>query len=132
MTKSNGKKMHTPRGTVPQDTTLGQKIRIRRVEQGVSQAELGDALGISFQQVQKYEKGVNRVGATRLVEIAKALEVEVNYFYGGANKLGREVEGLLFEDPKFSIRLLRAYAAVPLSVQRRVVDLLESMVGEPA
>ena len=59
------------------DIELGKRIRLRRVEQKISQAELGDKLGVSFQQVQKYEKGVNRVGAARLQQIATALDVPV-------------------------------------------------------
>ena len=61
------------RGTTPTDQLLGQRIRARRLEQHISQSELGDKLGVSFQQVQKYEKGVNRVGSARLMEIAAAL-----------------------------------------------------------
>ena len=59
------------------DIELGKRIRLRRVEQKISQAELGDKLGVSFQQVQKYEKGVNRVGAGRLTRIAEVLGVLV-------------------------------------------------------
>jgi transcriptional regulator with XRE-family HTH domain len=76
------------------DIELGKRIRLRRVEQKISQAELGDKLGVSFQQVQKYEKGVNRVGAARLQQIATALDVPVTFFYDGDDK-AREVESLL-------------------------------------
>lgn len=72
------------------DIELGKRIRLRRVEMKVSQAELGEKLGVSFQQVQKYEKGVNRVGAARLQQIATALDVPVTFFYYGDNK-AREV-----------------------------------------
>ena len=68
------------------DIELGKRIRLRRVEQKISQAELGDKLGVSFQQVQKYEKGVNRVGAARLQQIATALDVPVTFFYDGDSK----------------------------------------------
>jgi transcriptional regulator with XRE-family HTH domain len=61
---------------------MGKRIRLRRVEIGMSQSDLGDELGVSFQQVQKYEKGVNRVGANRLHQIANALKTDVNFFYG--------------------------------------------------
>jgi transcriptional regulator with XRE-family HTH domain len=93
------------------DIELGKRIRLRRVEQKISQAELGDKLGVSFQQVQKYEKGVNRVGAARLQQIASALDVPVTFFYDGDNK-SREVESLLFLDSAFSLRLLRAYSKI--------------------
>jgi transcriptional regulator with XRE-family HTH domain len=111
------------------DAELGKRIRLRRVEQGISQAELGEQLGVSFQQVQKYEKGVNRVGAARLQQIATALDVPVTFFYDGDGK-SREVESLLFIDSSFSLRLLRAYAAIKnQAVQRQFVSLMESMAG---
>jgi transcriptional regulator with XRE-family HTH domain len=112
------------------DINLGKRIRLRRVECNLSQAELGVRLGVSFQQVQKYEKGVNRVGAARLQLIAKALDVPVTFFYDhGANK-EREVESLLFLDSKFSLRLLRAYTKIAdLQVQRQIVNLMETIAG---
>ena len=99
-------------------------IRLRRVEIGMSQADLGDKLGVSFQQVQKYEKGVNRVGANRLQQIASALKTDVNFFYGDETGKGRaartEIESLLFLDANFSLRLLRAYSSIKdQNVQRR-------------
>lgn len=111
------------------DVELGKRIRLRRVEQHMSQAELGDKLGVSFQQVQKYEKGVNRVGASRLQQIATALDVPVTFFYDGDGK-SREVESLLFLDSSFSLRLLRAYTSIKnQSVQRHMVSLMESMAA---
>ena len=100
-----------------------------RLEQKISQAELGDKLGVSFQQVQKYEKGVNRVGAARLQQIASALDVPVTFFYDGDNK-AREVESLLFLDSAFSLRLLRAYSKIKdQTVQRQLVSLMESIAA---
>lgn len=111
------------------DGELGKRIRLRRVEQKISQAELGKALGVSFQQVQKYEKGVNRVGAGRLQQIATALDVPVTFFYDGDGKV-REVESLLFLDSNFSLRLLRAYAKIDSQdIQRKLVSLMESIAG---
>ena len=68
------------------DIELGKRIRLRRVEQKISQAELGEKLGVSFQQVQKYEKGVNRIGAGRLQQIATGLETDVAYFVADLDK----------------------------------------------
>src|SRR5436309_14432841 len=85
------------------DVELGKRIRLRRVEQHISQTELGDKLGVSFQQVQKYEKGINRVGAARLQQIATTLDVPITFFYDGDGK-AREVESLLFLDSAFSLR----------------------------
>lgn len=108
---------------------MGRRIRLRRVEIGLSQSELGEKLGVSFQQVQKYEKGANRVGASRLQQIAEALGVDVTFFYVGNSK-EREVESLLFLDSSFTLRLLRAYTAVEnQTVQRQFVSLIESIVA---
>ncbi len=116
-----------PRGTLPLDKEIGKKIRLRRSEQGISQSELGDKLGVSFQQVQKYEKGVNRVSSGRLQQIATALDVDTAFFYAGDGKT-REVESLLFLDSNFSLRLLRAYNSVPnQTVQRNFVALMEAI-----
>jgi DNA-binding transcriptional regulator YiaG len=72
------------------DVELGKRIRLRRVEIDISQSALADKLGVSFQQVQKYEKGVNRVGAARLQQVATALDVPITFFYDGDGK-SREV-----------------------------------------
>jgi transcriptional regulator with XRE-family HTH domain len=116
MNRSAAKKMKQRSAGKP-DIELGKRIRLRRVEQKISQAELGDKLGVSFQQVQKYEKGVNRVGAARLQQIATALDVPVTFFYDGA----------------FSLRLLRAYSKIKdQTVQRQLVSLMESIAANEA
>jgi len=76
------------RGVTGLDRTIGLRLRARRLEQHVSQDALAQKLGVSFQQVQKYEKGVNRVGSARLVEIARILEVDTAYFLGDLNGNG--------------------------------------------
>ena len=107
MNKSAAKKMKQRSAGKP-DIELGKRIRLRRVEQRISQAELGDQLGVSFQQVQKYEKGVNRDGDGK----------------------AREVESLLFLDSSFSLRLLRAYSKIKdQTVQRQLVSLMESIAA---
>jgi transcriptional regulator with XRE-family HTH domain len=112
------------------DIEMGKKIRLRRVEQRISQSDLGEKLGVSFQQVQKYEKGVNRVGAARLQQIANALDVPVTFFYDSDNKT-REVESLLFLDSAFSLRLLRAYSRIKSqAVQRQMVTLMEAIADD--
>jgi transcriptional regulator with XRE-family HTH domain len=120
------------RSATKNDVELGRRIRLRRVEQNISQQDLGAKLGVSFQQVQKYEKGVNRVGASRLELIAKALDVPVSFFYDGDAKT-REVDSLLFLDSAFSLRLLRSYAAIKnQAVQRHVVSLMETLAAAEA
>ena len=112
---------------------MGRRIRLRRAENGISQAELAEQLGVSFQQVQKYEKGVNRVGAARLQQIAETLRVDMKFFYEVSKQL--EVDSLLFLDSAFSLRLLRAYTAIKdRAVQRQFVSLVEMIAvsqGQP-
>jgi transcriptional regulator with XRE-family HTH domain len=111
------------------DVELGKRIRLRRVEIDISQTELADKLGVSFQQVQKYEKGVNRVGAARLQQIAIALDVPITFFYDGDGK-SREVESLLFIESSFSLRLLRAYSKIKdQAVKRQFVSLIENIAA---
>jgi transcriptional regulator with XRE-family HTH domain len=118
-----------PRSAGKPDVELGRRIRLRRVELEISQSELAEKLGVSFQQVQKYEKGLNRVGAHRLQQTATALDVPITFFYDGDGK-SREVESLLFLDSSFSLRLLRAYTKIKdQTVQRQLVSLIESIAG---
>ncbi len=74
----------------PTDVYVGRRVREARVAKGMSQTDLGDQLGVSFQQVQKYEKGTNRVGASRLLQTAQALNVPVDYFFDGINETGSD------------------------------------------
>src|SRR5476651_1149618 len=128
MKQSAAKKMKQRSAGKP-DIELGKRIRLRRVEQKISQAELGQKLGVSFQQVQKYEKGVNHVGAARLQQIATALDVPITFFYDGDGK-SREVESLLFIDSSFSLRLLRTYSKIKdQAVQRQFVSLIENIAA---
>jgi transcriptional regulator with XRE-family HTH domain len=68
----------------PTDKHVGSRVRMRRMMLGMSQEKLGDALGLTFQQVQKYEKGTNRIGASRLQQISQILQVPVSFFFEGA------------------------------------------------
>ena len=118
-----------PKQTTAIDHGVGSRIAFLRAANGLSQSALASALGVSFQQVQKYEKGVNRVGAARLQQIATALDVPVTFFYDGDGK-AREVESLLFLDSAFSLRLLRAYSKIKdQTVQRQLVSLMESIAA---
>jgi transcriptional regulator with XRE-family HTH domain len=119
MIKSTAKRMKQRSAGKP-DVELGKRIRLRRVEQRISQAELGEKLGVS------------RVGAARLQQIATALDVPVTFFYDGDGK-AREVESLLFLDSAFSLRLLRAYSKIKdQTVQRQLVSLMESIAANEA
>jgi transcriptional regulator with XRE-family HTH domain len=88
-------KQSQQRSSGPADRSLGEKIRTRRVAAGMSQTDVGHALGVTFQQVQKYEKGVNRVSAVRLEQIAAALDEAISYFQTDGHtvsKAGQELQ----------------------------------------
>ena len=106
----------TSRGTTAVDTHVGQKIRARRTLLGLSQTELADGAGITFQQVQKYEKGINRVGASRLQQFSHALGVPPSYFFDGLPTVGKKrsvsQEGELSEDSIVSFLGTRDGAAL--------------------
>ncbi len=86
---------HAPRSPNPVDIHVGTRIRLRRKLMKMSQEKLGDQLGVTFQQVQKYERGSNRVGASRLWKLAQVLDVPINFFYDG---LGSESDTAEFAD----------------------------------
>jgi transcriptional regulator with XRE-family HTH domain len=120
------------RSATPIDIEVGKRIRLRRIEKGLSQTELGDHLGITFQQIQKYENGVNRVGAARLNKIAELLQVPIAFFFhkdGGKSKLEKnEIDTSLFANAANSVRLLKAFSQIKGEpIQRRIIALVESI-----
>lgn len=125
------KKTPTNRSSGPADKSLGEKIRTRRAAAGMTQEALGEALGISFQQVQKYEKGVNRVSAVRLGQIAAALDESVSYFQTdghAVSRAGQELQALM-TDP-VNLRMCRALSAIDDQNMRFLfVRLVESVSG---
>jgi transcriptional regulator with XRE-family HTH domain len=110
------------------DKIIGRNIRIHRLAKKLSQTELGDELGVSFQQVQKYENGTNRVGSGRLYQIAAILGLHVStLFKGGENRDKGAESGLLdlLTEPQ-SVRLIRAFAKIDdNAVRRSLVQLAE-------
>jgi transcriptional regulator with XRE-family HTH domain len=103
-----------PRAT-PVDFYVGQRVRLRRTLLGMTQEALAEKLGISFQQIQKYEKGTNRVSASRLYAMGNALEVPVSYFFDGLE------DGKHAEDPatsKQNLELLKSYNRIPVQSVR--------------
>lgn len=117
------------KSTNSNDVGVGQRIRARRMAKGMSQSELGSMLGVTFQQVQKYERGINRVGAGRLVSVAEALDVPISFFFGITDNDAEDTRAILgFLDTSYSLRLLRAFSRIPeAQVQRTVVELIESI-----
>ena len=133
----------------PVDAHVGYRVRLRRVLIGMSQERLGELLGLTFQQVQKYERGINRIGAGRLYEVAEILDVPISFFFDDmpeslANTYGgqatRRSTGFSETQDSFSddalnrretLELVRAYYRITdPSVRKRVFDLIKSM-GPP-
>jgi transcriptional regulator with XRE-family HTH domain len=107
------------------DVHVGQRVRQRRWMVGMTQQQLGNKVGIKFQQIQKYETGTNRISASRLWDIAAALGVPVSFFFEG---LGHEDLALAMErgdimTDKEALDLVRAYYAIPETQRRRLFDL---------
>lgn len=111
----------------PVDVHVGKRIRHRRWMNGTTQQQLAEAVGIKFQQIQKYETGMNRVSASRLWDIAHALNVDISFFFEG---LESEAEPVHTSDmpsdilgDKEALELLRSYYAIPETQRRRLFDL---------
>ena len=131
--------MMTPKKPDPVDVEVGQRIRIQRLQSGLSQTSLAEQLGVTFQQVQEYEKGVNRVGAGRLTKIAKVLGVPVSTFFGAqdaTSTVERPDRGSASSSPlklltvPGALRLLRAYGQLTDGKMRRsVVELVENIAS---
>ena len=85
------KSKHAPRSPNPIDVHVGTRVRLRRQVMKMSQEKLGDQLGVTFQQVQKYERGANRVGASRLFKMSQVMDVPVGFFFQGLEGQGTEV-----------------------------------------
>ena len=126
----------------PVDKYVGSRVRMRRLMLGMSQEKLGDALGLTFQQIQKYEKGANRIGASRLQQIATILQAPVSFFFEGAPASPGAAGGFAEADiPDYSTTLLSTSDGLALAkafmrienskIRRRIVDLVEEIAGGP-
>jgi len=109
----------------PLDIEVGRKVRALRLNKDMSQEKLAEALGLTFQQVQKYERGTNRISAGRLQRIAKILDVPTSVFFADG-KEGRAGSDSLFDliDSAAALRLLRAYSRIPTPELKRIVASL--------
>ncbi|MDC7683403.1 helix-turn-helix transcriptional regulator [Asticcacaulis sp. BYS171W] len=117
------------------DLHLGKRLRRRRRLLGLTQQQLALAVGIRFQQIQKYECGANRISAARLFQLAKALETPINYFYDGLTDETTEVaavqnEGIEVFSRKETLDLIQAYYRLSERPRRRLLDLAKSLNGE--
>ncbi len=133
----------TPSGKPnPIDVHVGTRVRLRRTLMGMSQEKLGDALGLTFQQVQKYERGANRIGASRLFDLSRVLEVPISYFFEEMeadvqSASPRHMVGAVDEPPEAvknamakreTLELVRAYYRIAdPSVRKHVYDLAKAL-----
>lgn len=125
----------------PIDKHVGSRVRMRRMMISMSQEKLGEHLGITFQQIQKYEKGTNRIGASRLQQISITLGVPVAFFFEGAPTVGPESDGFAeAQSPAYVSDFLATSDGLTLTrnfmritdpkVRRRIVDLVIAIAGE--
>src|SRR3984957_15735999 len=125
----------------PIDKHVGSRVRMRRMMLSMSQEKLGGALGLTFQQVQKYEKGTNRIGASRLQQISQILQVPVAFFFEGAPNVHPHGHGTGeappsppyvsdFLAPSDGLALTKAFMEIKEpKLRRRIVDLVEEIAG---
>jgi transcriptional regulator with XRE-family HTH domain len=124
------------------DKHVGSRVRMRRLMLGMSQSKLGDELGITFQQVQKYEKGTNRMGASRLQHISHILQVPASFFFEGAPHVPGQHQGngaapspayvTDFVASNDGLALVKAFMRIKPEVRRRIVGLVEEIAGDEA
>ena len=127
----------------PIDIHVGSRVRLRRMMLGMSQEKLGESLGITFQQIQKYEKGTNRIGASRLQHISSVLSVPVSFFFEDAPGApgASEATGMAESRPASymtdflssseGIQLNKAFTRIKDSkLRRRIIDLVRAAAGE--
>jgi transcriptional regulator with XRE-family HTH domain len=135
------KQANINRALNPIDKHVGSRVRMRRLMLGMSQEKLGDALGITFQQVQKYEKGTNRMGAGRLQHISHLLQVPVPFFFEGAPHLPGQIKGFgeapspayvsEFLATSDGLALTKAFMQIKEpGLRRRIVELVEQIARD--
>jgi transcriptional regulator with XRE-family HTH domain len=129
------------KATNPVDKHVGSRVRTRRLMLGMSQEKLADGLGLTFQQVQKYEKGANRMGASRLQHISHLLQVPVPFFFEGAPQLTGQPKGIGetpspayvsdFLATRDGLALTKAFMRIKEpGLRRRIVHLVEQIAGD--
>jgi len=125
----------------PTDVHVGSRVKLRRTMEGMSQEKLGEALGVTFQQVQKYEKGTNRIGASRMQQIAEALKVEPSFFFEDLPSTASGATGLSeanttsyvvdFLSSNEGIQLNRAFVRITNpAIRRKVIDMVRTLADE--
>jgi transcriptional regulator with XRE-family HTH domain len=143
MPKKESDALPKPKAPNPTDKHVGGRVRMRRLMLGMSQEKLGDALGLTFQQVQKYEKGTNRIGASRLQHISRILQVPISFFFDGAPEIpGQKTGKTEMPSPAYvsdflaspdGLALTKAFTDITDSkLRRRLVDLVEEIAAVTA
>ena len=126
----------------PIDVHVGSRVRMRRTLMGMTQHQLGDAVGLTFQQIQKYERGSNRIGSSRLFQLSQLLDADITYFFGdmpeeitGFGRKGMSQEGVPYEADKTilkreTLELVRAYYKMKgPNLRKKLRDMMDA-VGE--
>jgi transcriptional regulator with XRE-family HTH domain len=128
-------------GPKPIDLHVGSRVRLRRTLMGMTQEKLGHALGLTFQQVQKYERGANRIGASRLYDLSRVLDVPVSFFFDDINpKIAAALDGTAGTRPVYepdpmmrreTLELMRAYYRIASGeTRRRLFELVKAMASD--
>lgn len=146
--RSSGKVTAAASGPNPVDVHVGKRLRLRRTLLGMSQEKLGEAIGLTFQQVQKYERGANRIGSSRLYDLSRALGVSVAYFFEemsdsvaaqspaqvrglAEDRIPFEYDGLRDQDPmtrRETLELVRAYYRIAdPQVRKRLFEMIKAL-----
>jgi transcriptional regulator with XRE-family HTH domain len=119
----------------PVDRHVGQRVRIARLSKGMSQSALAEAVGLTFQQIQKYEKGTNRISASRLFQFAQILAVDIPYFFQGANAESALNPEAAPASPDFDLNRVNVAILQTLSeiedtkLKRKILDLISCVAG---
>ena len=111
-------------GPDPVDVPVGRRIRERRLSLGMSQEALGECLGLAFQQIQKYERGVNRISASKLWALSHFFEVPIDWFFDGLGKAGKGQKDVMTRPEAH--QLARYYSACPASTRKRLLALIRA------
>jgi transcriptional regulator with XRE-family HTH domain len=129
-----------PKAPNPVDRHVGSRVRMRRIMLGMSQEKLGEGLGLTFQQIQKYEKGTNRIGASRIQHISEILQIPVSFLFEGSPGSSAGTDGLgEAPSPTYvadflataeGLALIRAFTRIPnIKLRRAIVDMVE-LIGD--
>jgi transcriptional regulator with XRE-family HTH domain len=132
------RKARNTKRALPVDVHVGSRVRMRRMMLKMSQSELGDALKLTFQQIQKYEKGSNRIGSSRLQQIADKLKVPVAFFFQGLAQSSVPAEAAEislineFLSTREGVQLAQCIVRMPPAIRRRFVELADTLAGDSA